>query len=126
MPQQRTTRQTEAIRAAIENAGRPLSIEEIHEEAAVTVPSLGVRTVYRVVRRLQEDNEITTVPIPGSADRYELASVAATHHHHFHCTVCDRIYDVAGCAGGLKKLLPEGFKLEHHELTLSGRCSTCA
>ena len=126
MPQQRTTRQTEAIRAAIENAGRPLSIEEIHEEAAATVPSLGVRTVYRVVRRLQEDNEITTVPIPGSADRYELASVAATHHHHFHCTVCNRIYDVAGCAGGLKKLLPEGFKLEHHELTLSGRCSTCA
>ena len=126
MPQQRTTRQTEAIRAAIENAGRPLSIEEIHEEAAASVPSLGVRTVYRVVRRLQEDNEITTVPIPGSADRYELASVAATHHHHFHCTVCNRIYDVAGCAGGLKKLLPEGFKLEHHELTLSGRCSTCA
>ncbi|MBC04597.1 MAG: transcriptional repressor [Phycisphaerae bacterium] len=126
MPQQRTTRQTEAIRAAIENAGRPLSIEEIHEKAAVTVPSLGVRTVYRVVRRLQEDNEITTVPIPGGADRYELTSVAATHHHHFHCTVCDRIYDVAGCAGGLKKLLPEGFKLEHHELTLSGRCSTCA
>lgn len=125
MPQQRTTRQSVAIRDAIETAGRPLSIEEILEEAAQTVPSIGLRTVYRVVRRLQDENEITTVSIPGSADRYELASVAATHHHHFHCTVCDRIYDVAGCAGGLKKLLPEGFKLEHHELTLSGRCAAC-
>ena len=126
MPQQRTTRQTEAIRIAIQTAGRPLSIEEILQEAAATVPSLGLRTVYRVVRRLQEENEVTTVSVPGGADRYELASIAATHHHHFHCTVCDRIYDVDGCAGGLKKLLPEGFQLEHHELTLSGRCAACA
>ncbi|MBQ72880.1 MAG: transcriptional repressor [Planctomycetaceae bacterium] len=126
MPQQRTTRQSVAIREAIESAGRPLSIEEILEEASTTVPGIGLRTVYRVVRRLQEENEITTVSVPGGADRYELASVAATHHHHFHCTACDRIYDVAGCAGGLQKLLPKGFHLEHHELTLSGRCATCA
>ena len=125
MPQQRTTRQSVAIREAIESAGRPLSIEEILEEASTTVPGIGLRTVYRVVRRLQEENEITTVSIPGGADRYELSSVAATHHHHFHCTVCDRIYDVAGCAGGLQKLLPKGFQLEHHELTLSGRCAAC-
>ena len=125
MPQQRTTRQTVAIREAIEVAGRPLSIEEIHTEASATVPSLGLRTVYRVVRRLRDENEITTVSVPGGADRYELASVAATHHHHFHCTVCDRIFDIAGCAGGLKKLLPDGFQLEHHELTLSGRCAAC-
>ena len=88
-------------------------------------PAGAALTDTETLRRLQDENEITTVSIPGSADRYELASVAATHHHHFHCTVCDRIYDVAGCAGGLKKLLPEGFKLEHHELTLSGRCAAC-
>lgn len=126
MPQQRTTRQFEAIRTAIMDAGRPLSIEEIHEVARETVPTLGVRTVYRVVRQLQEDAEVAAVTVPGGADRYEPASVASRHHHHFHCTKCDRIYDVEGCAGGLQKLLPEGFTLEHHELTLSGRCAACA
>ena len=58
MPQQRTTRQSVAIREAIESAGRPLSIEEILQEASTTVPGIGLRTVYRVVRRLQEENEI--------------------------------------------------------------------
>ena len=126
MPQQRTTRQSIAIREAIENAGRPLSIEEILELACARVPSIGLRTVYRVVRRLQEEKEITTVSVPGGADRYELSSIAAIHHHHFHCSVCDRIFDISGCAGGLQKLLPKGFQLEHHELTLSGRCAACA
>ena len=126
MTQQRTTRQSVAIREVIKSAGRPLSIEEILEEASSKVPSIGLRTVYRVVRRLQEEEEIAAVSVPGGTDRYELSSIAAIHHHHFHCTICDRIYDISGCAGGLQKLLPQGFQLEHHELTLSGRCAACA
>ena len=125
MPRQRTTRQFNAIQAAIADAGRPLSIEEIHEIAREAVPTIGLRTIYRVVRQLQADEEIAAVTVPGGADRYEMAAVASRHHHHFHCTECDRIYDVDGCTGGLKKLLPKGFTLEHHELTLSGRCAAC-
>ncbi len=126
MKQQRTTRQLEAIRKAIEKAGRPLSIEEIQKEASETVHSLGQRTVYRVVRRLQEEGFVTNVSVPGGSDRYELTSVASNHHHHFHCNACDRFFDIKGCPGGLKRMLPEGFTLERHELTLSGLCASCA
>ena len=126
MTQQRTTRQTEAISEAIKSAGRPLSIEEILTVASSTVSTLGLRTVYRVVRRLQDEGEIASVSVPRGSDRYEMASIASKHHHHFHCTACDRFFDLKGCPGGLKKLLPCGFKLQNHELTLSGLCASCS
>ncbi|MBG84948.1 MAG: transcriptional repressor [Phycisphaerae bacterium] len=126
MTAKRQTRQLQAIQAAFETAGRPLSIDEIHELASREINSLGLRTVYRAVRRLQEDGVIAIVSVPGGSDRYELASVASEHHHHFHCTACDRFFDIHGCPGGLNKLVPKGFKLEHHELTLSGLCESCA
>ncbi|MEC8733812.1 MAG: transcriptional repressor [Planctomycetota bacterium] len=125
MPERRTTRQLNAIRGVIVEAGRPLSIPEIHELALASVSTLGLRTVYRAVRKLEESGELTAVAVPGGADRYELSSVAAQHHHHFHCTACDRYFDIHGCPGGLSKLLPEGFTLHHHELTLSGLCDAC-
>ena len=126
MTVQRQTKQLQAIRAAIEQAGRPLSIEELHTLAGKDIDSLGLRTVYRAVRGLQEAGEIVTVPVPGNSDRYELASIASKHHHHFHCRSCDRFFDIHGCPGGLNKLVPKGFKLEHHDLTLSGLCNSCA
>lgn len=125
MTVRRQTRQQAAVRNAVEKAGRPLSVEEIHEKALTEVPSLGVSTVYRALRRLEEDGVIVGVNVPGQPDRYETADAAATHHHHFHCEACDRVFDIAGCVGGLEKLLPDGFVLEGHELTLSGRCSRC-
>ena len=121
----RSTRQQDAIRAAIAAAKRPLSVQELHVAAEREVPGLGVSTVYRALRRLEDDGDITPVNIPGQPDRYELAEVAAQHHHHFHCTRCDRVYDVDACPGNLQQMLPEGFVLEDHELTLKGVCPRC-
>ena len=126
MGEKRQTRQLQAIRKVFEENGRPLSIDEIHELGSQEIESLGLRTVYRAVRRLQENGEIAIVTVPGGSDRYELATVASKHHHHFHCTACDKFFDIYGCPGGLNSLVPEGFKLEHHELTLSGLCKSCA
>ena len=126
MKQQRTTKQLKAIQEVMESAGRPLSIDEIQADASSKVETLGQRTVYRAVRRLEDDGFIARVKDPGGGERYELASIAAKHHHHFHCKSCDRFYDIEGCPGGLNKLLPEGFVLQHHELMLSGLCSECA
>ncbi len=126
MPIQRQTRQTQAIHDTFEQAGRPLSIDELHSRASKDLDSLGLRTVYRAIRSLQEDGVIVSVSFPGMSDRYELASIAAKHHHHFHCKACDRFFDLHGCPGGLNKLLPNGFKLENHDLTLSGLCVSCS
>ncbi len=122
----RNTAQQRAIRNAIQNARGPLSTGEIHELASKDSPGLGIRTVYRVVGRLLEDREIATVIMPGRADRYELAETAASHHHHFHCQRCDRLFDVQGCPGHLERMVPDGFILAGHEITLTGLCARCA
>lgn len=122
----RQTRQLDAVSKAVAGAGRPLSVEEIHSSAMEKVPEIGLSTVYRSLRRLEEEGEIATVQMPGQPDRYETATAAATHHHHFHCESCDRVFDIEGCVGGLGKLIPEGFTLKGHELTLSGLCDRCS
>ena len=126
MTERRNTAQQRAIHEVCQSASRPLSIDEIFDLAKSEVPSLGQRTVYRIVRRMEEDGVLVPVAVSGQSDRYELAEIAASHHHHFHCTVCDRMFDVDGCVGKLAGLLPKGFTLEDHELTLRGRCESCA
>jgi Fur family ferric uptake transcriptional regulator len=123
LPERRNTRQREAIRSAVEAAGRPLSPNEVLESAQKTVPALGIATVYRNLRMLQEEGEVVAVELPGDGVRYELSGLH--HHHHFSCTACGRVFDVEGCPGNLDKLVPSGFQLERHEVLMFGRCAEC-
>ena len=120
---ERSTRQRSAIRAVIDAAGRPLSTQEVLEGAQREVPAMGIATVYRNVKLLVDAGEITTVTLPGESPRYEALQHA--HHHHFQCTTCKRVFDVHDCPGDLAALAPKGFTVEHHELTLYGRCDEC-
>lgn len=119
----RSTRQKTAIRSVLELARRPLSPQEILQEARRQVPELGIATVYRNLKALQARDEIRAVSLPGDAPRYELSSVASVHHHHFQCTVCARVFDLHACGLDLAAMIPPGFTLERHEITLYGRCA---
>ena len=107
----------------LEAVRRPLSPQEILEEARRQVPELGIATVYRNLKALQERDEIRAVELPGESPRYELASVAGVHHHHFRCTVCGKVFDLHACRLDLGSMIPPGFTLERHEITLYGRCA---
>jgi len=105
-------------------ADRPLTPAEILEGARASVPGMGVATVYRAVKILQGDGVLHQVELPGGLPRYELAG--KDHHHHFHCRICGRVFEVAACPGELTQLAPPGFTLEAHEVILYGRCPACA
>lgn len=120
---ERSTRQRSAIRTVIDAAGRPLSPQEVLETAQAEVPALSMATVYRNLKMLVNEGEIATVTLPGDNPRYESSEHA--HHHHFQCTQCKRVFDVHACPGNLAQLAPKGFTVEHHELTLYGRCDEC-
>ncbi|MCA9297424.1 MAG: transcriptional repressor [Phycisphaerales bacterium] len=122
----RVTRQRRAILESLRSSGRPLLPQEVLDIAREDVPELGLATVYRAIRALEEQEEIVAIHLPGEAPRYELQEVAARHHHHFRCERCDRVFDLPGCADGLRSLLPPGFELHRHDIVLYGLCDECA
>lgn len=123
---QRQTVQRDAVLDVIREADGPLTVEEIHEVARRRVKRLGIATVYRTVNLLLEKSRILAVTLPDGQTRYEAAGLS--HHHHFRCTRCDKVFDLEGCGVDIRdgSTLPGGFYVEDHELTLFGACPSCA
>lgn len=149
---ERHTRQRQAVVDALARSGQALSPHELLEHAKTAVPSLNLSTVYRQIRGLQDAGQIVRVELPGQPPRFEMAAgakapvaevsgdasharrhhdhapdagSAAQHHHHFHCTACDRVFPIHACPGSMSDLAPPGFEVQHHDLTLRGRCASC-
>lgn len=120
---ERNTRQRKAVRDALESSGVPLRAQEILQHAARSVPGIGLATVYRTLRALQEGGEVAMVTLPGDTPRYEPAHLH--HHHHFRCRACGGVFEVHGCPGNLASLAPAGFAVDDHEVVLYGRCARC-
>lgn len=119
---ERSTRQRAAIQEALARLQRPLLPQELLAEAQKTVPNLSLATVYRNIKDLLSDGVVDVVCLPGETDRYEIHK---HHHHHFHCSGCRQVTDIDACPGDLAALMPPGYLLEGHELTLYGRCPNC-
>lgn len=121
---QRNTAQRKAICDIFLESGRPLGPGEVHKAASRRIRRLGIATVYRAIRDLLEEGWLAAVELPGQPARYERAGKG--HHHHFVCNRCDRVYEVDGCPGNLRRVTPAGFELETHDVLLYGRCAACA
>ena len=119
----RTTRQRTLIRDVLQQALRPLSPSEILEQAHATQPQLGIATVYRTLKLLLEDGEITNVLLPGEPARYEPARKG--HHHHFSCQNCRRVLELEGCALKADRMVPPGSRVLTHDVILYGICADC-
>lgn len=122
-PVERDTSQRRAIRKVLQDAGRPLSPAEVLQKAQRLVPRLGIATVYRTIKGLTDQGTLVAVELPGEPQRYEIAG--KSHHHHFSCRACGRVFELEGCPGNLARLVPQGFVMEDHELFLYGRCKDC-
>ncbi len=121
---ERNTRQRNAIRESIARAARPLLPQEVLDDARAEVPGLSIATVYRNLRSLVEEGALRAVNLPGENPRFEVA--ARSHHHHFQCRSCQRVFDVHACPGDLSALAPDGFTVDDHDITLYGRCRDCS
>ena len=125
MAVQRQTRQRDAILYVIREAAGPLSVPEIHQRAAKTLPTIGIATIYRTINLLLAAKEIQSVILPSGETRYESANLG--HHDHFQCRKCSHVYDLSVCPLHLASgtIIPGGFVVESHEMTLYGLCPNC-
>jgi Fur family transcriptional regulator, ferric uptake regulator len=122
---QRRTRQREIIEEVIRSAPGPLTVNEIHTRALHDLDGVGIATVYRTLKLLLESDRIQTVILPSGETRYE--STGLGHHHHFHCRVCDLVFDLETCPVAVPRGRYEaGFVVDDHELTLFGTCPSCS
>jgi len=120
---ERDTAQRRAIRETFTTAARPLSHHEVLVEARKRVDGMGIATVYRTIKSLLDDGSLIPVDLPGQCARYELAGL--THHHHFACRKCARVFDLPGCTGHIHTHLPGGFIAEEHAVVVYGLCESC-
>jgi len=123
---QRHTRQRDAILGAISEAKGPISVHQILERAQGALGSLGIATVYRTLNLLLESQRIKTVILPDGQTCYERSGMG--HHDHFQCRRCRNVYDLEVCPLHLARgtIIPGGFVVEDHEMTLYGLCPACA
>jgi Fur family ferric uptake transcriptional regulator len=123
---QRHTRQRDAILAAITDAKGPVSIQQILQRAQAALGSLGIATVYRTLNLLAQSNRVRTVILPDGQTCYERSGLG--HHDHFQCRRCKNVYDLEVCPLHLAKgtIIPGGYLVEDHEMTLYGLCPACA
>jgi Fur family transcriptional regulator, ferric uptake regulator len=123
---QRNTHQRRAILHALQSAPGPLTPQEVLERAQDDHQRLGLATVYRNLNALSEQGDIIAVHLPNDVPRYELAGRG--HHHHFRCERCSKVFELEGsCPVAVLEgvTLPGGFRVQGHELTLYGICSSC-
>ena len=120
----RFTQQGNAIRQVLQNAGRPLSPQEIFDMAQRKISGLGIATVYRNLKALQKNGSVVAVDLPGQPPRWELSP--ESHHHHFLCRTCNKLFEIYDCPDDLQRLLPKGYTLEKHDILLRGQCNSCS
>lgn len=123
---EKKTRQRAAIIQVFRAEERPLTAAEIHRLARGTIPRLGLATVYRLIRRMLDEQELVGVDFPGQPTRYELPTRAM--HSHFICTRCNKVFDLPDSATSSQFSieLPPGFQARGHEMIVFGLCPNCA
>ncbi len=120
----RMTKQRSAILRCLTEAGRPLYIEEIQDLTSAEIPQINLSTVYRTIKTLIEEEKVSQTELPGEKSCYEIRK--KEHHHYFLCDSCNKIYFINQCPKGLADIVPKGFRVLGHSITLNGFCLECA
>ncbi len=91
---------------------------------------IGTSTVYRLLSALTEEGQVRRFHIgSGRACYYQyVAGPQCESHLHLKCTVCGRLFHLAGCVSDFMQkqiFATSRFTLDEHQTILFGTCSRC-
>jgi len=123
----RRTRPREVVLEVVRGTDSHPTAEQVHTLVRRRLPRVSLGTVYRNLRRLVEAGLVKELPGPHA--RFD---GNVTEHHHFTCTACGRIVDVAGAlaaaparALSARVAALTGLGITHQRIQFYGRCGPC-
>ncbi len=126
--QLRITKNRLGIVSILLRADRPLSLEEIHEQAAGDGQASDYATVFRVMNLLQNLGIAQKVNMNRGCSYYELLN-PNQHHDHIICTECGKVtlmVDSCPVSSVERKIEKQyGFSHVRHSLEFFGECPEC-
>lgn len=121
MKQPNLTQRQKALLKIFESAKEPLKVEDAWELVGRTTMSMA--TLYRALGRLVELGHLRGIEIQNAPQMYESAKLG--HHHHFYCTKCGKVFEIPKCVHNISSLVPPGFSMTNHTITIYGECPAC-
>ena len=97
----------------------------IYEEVKKEIHHISKGTVYRNLKVLQENGQVSELNLSGTVSRFEAKQ---ENHYHFRCERCDRVFDVDEPVDrklDRKVAKRTGLKISHHQLEFRGLCQDC-
>ena len=122
---ERNTIQRTLTLEAVRSLKNHPTVDEIYEEIASKAPHIGKGTVYRNLKQLVENGDVSSIEIPGSASHFDHI---CKKHYHAHCTKCGKVFDVEmPYIPNLKEQIKDshGFEVEGYDLVFKGLCPNC-
>jgi Fur family ferric uptake transcriptional regulator len=124
----RSTRQGDAVCAALAATDAFTSAQELHARLRADGQPVGLTTVYRHLQVLADRGEVDVLRLDDGETVYRRCATDA-HHHHLVCRVCGRTVEVAGLEierWTEQVAAAEGFTDVAHTVEIYGRCASCA
>jgi Fur family ferric uptake transcriptional regulator len=123
----RTTRQGEAVQAALASSGGFRSAQDVYAELRHRGESVGLTTVYRHLSALAGSGALDVLHTSEGETLYR--QCGSGHHHHLVCRSCGRTVEVEGreIERWTQRIAAEqGFTEVDHTVEIFGTCADCA
>jgi Fur family peroxide stress response transcriptional regulator len=96
--------------------------EEVFIRTKKDVPEISMATVYNSLDALVKCRLVRLVNVDRGATRF---CPNMEEHGHFVCEQCGAVFDIAIDARTPEIQLPPGFRIDHYDIAVHGRCATC-
>ncbi len=132
MASQRTTKQKQEFKKFLEkNRGIEMTIAEMADALALSGSDMGIATVYRAVRRFEEEGTLVR-SVNGSSSkssyRYVGADSAVRSIHRVFCTSCGRTAELNfRFTDRIENSVSDatGYTVSDHQILFYGLCPDC-
>ena len=120
----RKSKQKQAVLRVLNGTTCHPTAKWIYEEVRKEIPDISLGTVYRNLKLLKRQGEISELDF-ATISRF---NGNTQNHYHFKCEQCGRVFDVEGPVDteSDKQIAQKtGFKVSYHRLEFRGLCKDC-